>query len=127
MSSLNVCSFSGRVVGEPTVKETQTGTSIFKFTIQGMEYRGGEKVYYPVFCTMFGANESGKKRIESLSELVVKGAGVAVSGKYSFREYEVNGQKRQDISFVINEIDIIKYVEEEEYEEEVLEDEDVPF
>lgn len=122
---LNVCFFSGRIVGNTELRYSQSGSPFLKFTVSVMKVRQDERKYTPFFCTMFG------DRAEKLQSLLVKGAGVAVTAAYDYNEYtDSSGNKKNSPGFLVNDVDIIKYAEDSEEgvsSPAAVKDEDLPF
>ena len=116
---MNSVSVSGNLTSEPELRGTATGKSVLKLGIAVNERRknaSGEWVDYPNFidCTMFGT------RAEKLKAKLAKGSKVAVIGKLHQSRWESEGQKRQKIEILIDDIEIMSKPKDRNlYEEDV--------
>jgi len=80
--SINVCTFSGRLGRDSEAKYTPSGTAILEFSIAVDTGFGDKKSSFWLRCAMFG--DRGQK----LSQYLLKGQQVIVSGEFSPREYQ---------------------------------------
>jgi len=81
MANTNVSIFSGRIVTDPELKQTQNGTSVCTFNIACEKgYGEKKKVYYPTFIAWRGHAEFVSK--------LPKGTLVFITSNYSERKWE---------------------------------------
>lgn len=112
---MNKIMITGNLTNDMEVTTTKT-TDIGNFVIANNRGFGDNQRTSFIRCTLFG------KRVESMESMLVKGAKVLING-----ELEVTSDKQKDGTFknytniIIDEIEIIKFVndiEEDEEEEE---------
>lgn len=98
MSDLNSITISGRLTRDPELRFTNNGDGILDFSIASSEkYKDSERTIF-IDCAIFG------KRAEKLSEFLSKGKQVAVTGKLRQDFWETDGQKRNKISLLVEEL-----------------------
>lgn len=124
---MNVFTFTGRLGKDAEVRHTASGHAICSFSVAVESGWADKKTTTWVRCSLFG------KRAESgLTQYLTKGAMVAVSGEFSAREYEANGEKRTSIEVRVGELDLIGGRKEEKPEPKQqaasdFDDADLPF
>lgn len=105
--SINRVIISGNLTRDPELRRTQTGMAIMSLGVAVNDRRRnnqtGEWEDYANYidCTMFGA------RAESLSNILTKGTKVAIEGKLRWSQWERDGQKRNKIEVIIDEVEIM--------------------
>ena len=112
--SINRVVISGNLTRDPEIRNTQSGTAIMSLGVAVNDRRKnqqGEWEDYPNYidCTMFG------KRAESLSNILAKGTKVAIEGKLRWSQWERDGQKRNKIEVIIDEVEIFSQRGNDEY------------
>ena len=105
--SINRVIISGNLTRDPELRRTQTGMAIMSLGVAVNDRRRnnqtGEWEDYANYidCTMFGT------RAESLSNILTKGTKVAIEGKLRWSQWERDGQKRNKIEVIIDEVEIM--------------------
>jgi len=105
--SINNVTISGNLSRDIDVTHSSSGSSIGRFgvaVVDGVKNKDtGEWEDYInwVDCVMFG------KRVDRLGQYLTKGSKVTVSGKLHYSSWEKDGQKRNKIEVVVNNIDLI--------------------
>ncbi len=100
--SINVCTFSGRLGRDSEVKYIPSGTAVLEFSIAVDTGFGGKKSSFWLKCAMFG--ERGQK----LSQYLLKGQQVIVSGEFSPREYQSgDGATKISLELRVNAVELI--------------------
>jgi single-stranded DNA-binding protein len=120
---MNRCFFTGMIIGNTRLETTRNDNPVLKGTLS-LRKRGrdGEDEYQRLFWEMYG------NRAEALENLLVKGAMVAMLCEYRFSEWEnADGEQKSRTSFVVWDVDILKYAEDYPEEEEEVDEEDIPF
>ena len=100
---MNNLSFTGRLAADAEKRFTQNGTAILSFTVANDVGYGDRKVTNWYRCSIIG------KRAESrLSEFLVKGQQVGVTGQHQMREYDKkDGTKGYSNEVNVNEVDLL--------------------
>ncbi len=100
--SINVCTFSGRLGRDSEVKYIPSGTAVLEFSLAIDTGFGDKKSSFWLKCAMFG--DRGKK----LSQYLLKGQQVIVSGEFSPREYQSSdGSTKVSLELRINAVELI--------------------
>ncbi len=95
MSSINVCTFSGRLGNDAETRYTANQKAITNFSLAVDIGWGENKKTMWVNCGIWG--DWGEKTAPYLT----KGAAVTVSGEIELREYESNGETRTSLSLTV--------------------------
>lgn len=128
--SINRVVLTGNLTREPESRMTASGTAVLNFGIavnDRQKNKDGEWEDYPNFidCTMFG------NRAESLHRHLFKGCKVAIDGKLRWSQWERDGQKRNKVEVIVNDLEILTWREKSEpahvIENATIYDEDIPF
>lgn len=100
--SINVCTFSGRLGRDSEVKYIPSGTAVLEFSLAVDTGFGDKKTSFWLKCSMFG--DRGQK----LSQYLLKGQQVIVSGEFSPREYQAgDGTTKVSLELRINAVEMI--------------------
>ena len=100
--SINVCTFSGRLGRDSEVKYIPSGTAVLEFSLAVDTGFGDKKSSFWIKCAMFG--ERGNK----LSQYLLKGQQVIVSGEFSTREYQAgDGSTKVSLELRINSVELV--------------------
>ena len=100
--SINVCTFSGRLGRDSEVKYTPSGTAILEFSLAVDTGFGDKKSSFWLKCSMFG--ERGQK----LSQYMLKGQQVIVSGEFFPRAYQAgDGTTKVSMELRLNAVELI--------------------
>ena len=107
MANTNVSTFSGRLVADPELKQTQSGISVCTFNIANEDgYGEKKKVYYPTFIAWRGHAEFVSK--------LARGTLVVIKSKYTERKWEKHSkdssgrettEKRTAYEFIVETIE----------------------
>ena len=110
---MNKVILNGNLVRDMEVRQTSNGTDVGEFTIaNNVGYGDNQKTTF-VKCTLFGT------RVESLQHYLIKGAKVLVEGSLEINNYkDDNDNWKTYVNIVVGELEIIKFVDEEEVKEE---------
>ena len=132
--SINRVVISGFLTRDPELRRTQSGMAILNIGVAVNDRRKnpqtGEWEDYANFidCVMFG------NRAESLSNILTKGMKVAIEGKLRQSRWESDGQKRNKVEVVVDDLEFMSNGErkrasgsEPEYVEATVYDDDCPF
>ena len=105
--SINRVVITGNLTRDPEVRATQSGTCVMALSVAVNDRRRnsetGEWEDAPNFVdvTMFG------NRAQALSNLLTKGAKVALEGRLRFQQWERDGEKRSKLDVVADEIEFL--------------------
>lgn len=105
--SINRVIISGNLTREPDLRQTSNGLAVLGFGVAVNDRRknpqSGEWENYPNFvdCTMFGS------RAQSISDFLHKGNKVAIEGKLRWSQWERDGQKRNKLEIIVDEIEFM--------------------
>ena len=100
--SINVCTFSGRLGRDSEVKYIPSGTAVLEFSLAVYTGFGDKKTSFWLKCAMFG--DRGQK----LSQYLLKGQQVIVSGEFSPREYQAgDGATKVSLELRVNSVELI--------------------
>ena len=100
--SINVCTFSGRLGRDSEVKYIPSGTAVLEFSLAVDTGFGDKKSSFWLKCAMFG--DRGQK----LSQYLLKGQQVIVSGEFSPREYQAgDGATKVSLELRVNSVELI--------------------
>lgn len=95
MSSINSCTFSGRVGKDAVTRYTPSNKAITNFSVAVDTSRSkDEKTTMWVSCVIW---DWGNK----VEHLLKKGVAITVSGQIELQEYESNGETRQSLKLTI--------------------------
>lgn len=122
--SVNICAVSGNLVRDAELRTTANDLAILNFTVAVNDRRknsSGAWEDYPNYigCVMFG------KRASSVSEYLVKGTKVAVSGKLMQSRWEKDGKKHSKIEILVDDLDFNS--KKPQGETQNLYDDEIPF
>ena len=101
---LNKVILIGRLVRDPELRYTQSGTAVATFTLavdRGFKNANGEKVTDFIDITVW------KQQAENCANYLSKGKMVAVEGSLQIRTYEKDGQKRKIAEVVANNVQFL--------------------
>lgn len=105
--SINRVEISGNLTRDPELRANASGTSVLKLGVAVNERRRnsqtGEWEDVPNYfnCAIFG------NRAESLAPHLAKGTKVAIAGRLRWSQWEKDGQKRSDVSIIVDEIEFM--------------------
>ncbi len=100
--SINVCTFSGRLGRDSEVKHIPSGTAVLEFSLAVDTGFGDKKSSFWLKCSMFG--DRGQK----LSQYLLKGQQVIVSGEFSPREYQAgDGSTKISLDLRVNAVELV--------------------
>ena len=100
--SINVCTFSGRLGRDSEVKYIPSGTAVLEFSLAVDTGFGDKKSSFWLKCAMFG--DRGQK----LSQYLLKGQQVIVSGEFSPREYQAgDGTTKVSLELSVNAVELV--------------------
>lgn len=105
MAGLNRVVLVGRIVRDPELRKTNSGTSVTSFTVavDNPTKTGGEKSASFIPCTCWS------KTAENVAKYCVKGSLVGVDGRISQRSYEdKNGQKRSIVEVTAENVQFLE-------------------
>lgn len=88
------------------------------FTVAVNSYSKGKEIANFIRCVMFGA------RTTKLADMLKKGTRVAVDGKLSQRTVERDGQRREYVSVMVDDLELLGHAKPKTEE---LSDSDIPF
>ncbi|MCK5600698.1 single-stranded DNA-binding protein [Candidatus Pacearchaeota archaeon] len=91
-ADINNCNFTGRLTRDSELKYTNSGTPVLNFSLayttsQGKGENRTDKSNF-LECVVWG------KFGESISQFLMKGTQIAVSGELDFEQWEKDGMKR---------------------------------
>lgn len=109
---MNKVILNGNLVRDMEVRQTKRGTDVGEFTIaNNIGYGENQKTTF-VKCTLFGT------RVEALQKYLLKGARVLIEGTLDINNVEdEDGNWHTYVNIVVGELDILKFVEENPFEE----------
>lgn len=128
--AINSVSLVGNITFEPELKAMVSGMQVLTFNIAVNERKKnnqtGEWEDAPVFvsCAMFGS------RAESVSRFISKGSKVAIDGKLHYSQWDRNGEKRNKLDVIVNNIEFMSRNENSGAQSAPMQDlysEDIPF
>jgi len=100
--SINVCTFSGRLGRDSEVKYIPSGTAVLEFSLAVDTGFGDKKSSFWIKCAMFG------ERCNKLSQYLLKGQQVIVSGEFSPREYQAgDGTTKVSLDLRLNWVELV--------------------
>lgn len=111
---MNKVILNGNLVRDMEVRQTKGGTDVGEFTIaNNIGYGENQKTTF-VKCTLFGT------RVEALQKYLLKGARVLIEGTLDINNVEdKDGNWHTYVNIVVGELDILKFVEENPFEEKI--------
>ena len=94
----------GNLVRDVEVRMTQEGTGVLRFCLALSDRikRGGEWIDYAHFIECVYFTKSG-----SLQQYLTKGKKVAVSGKLNHQKWQQDGQNRQSINVLVDNVELL--------------------
>ena len=98
---INTAILMGRLCNDPELKQSNGGTGYTKFRIavdRDFTPKGAERQTDFINCTAFG------KKAEFINKYFKKGSMIAVQARFQSDTYEVNGEKRNSYSFIIDNV-----------------------
>lgn len=94
---------TGNVTREPVLKFTPSGLALTTFGVavnsrkkDGDRWVDGDPEFYDIACW--------RELAENVAECIEKGTRVVVTGRLSFRAWEVDGEKRSKVEIVAEEV-----------------------
>lgn len=99
---MNKFLFTGNLGQDSEVKYTASGTAVLSFSVAVKSGYGDRAKTTWVRCALFGKRAEG-----NLSQYLVKGAQVAVSGELELQEWEGQNGKGAAVSVNVDSIDLI--------------------
>ena len=124
----NSLSFIGRLAKDAETRQTPSGKSVTGFRVANDVGFGDHKRTNWFSCSIWGA------RGEKLAQYLVKGSRVFVTGEFSSREYQTNGENRTALEVAVREIDFVSKPEHQQKHERQQTapqggefDDDIPF
>ena len=105
MAGLNRVVLVGRIVRDPELRKTNSGTSVTSFTVavDNPIKTGAEKSASFVPCTCWS------KTAENVAKYCVKGSLVGIDGRISQRSYEdKSGQKRSVVEVIAENVQFLE-------------------
>lgn len=99
---MNVFTFTGNLGNDCEVQYTAGGTAICKFSVAVKSGYGDRQKTNWVRCSLFGKQAESK-----LTEYLVKGAQVAVSGELELQEWEGQNGKGAALSVNVSSISLV--------------------
>ena len=99
---MNKFLFTGNLGQDSEVKHTASGTAVLSFSVAVKSGYGDRAKTTWVRCALFGKRAEG-----NLSQYLVKGAQVAVSGELELQEWEGQNGKGAAIAVNVDSIDLI--------------------
>ena len=107
---MNNLTVNGNLVKDMEVKPYGKGNILASFTVANNERVGQEETTSFINCVMFG-----EKRIEALQKYLVKGCKVLITGRLQVENYkDEDGNYKNFTSVVVNNLEIEKFVNDEE-------------
>ena len=96
----NTVTLSGNVVRDPELRFTNSNTAVCEFTVawNQMARDGQEKKAHFFDCVAW------EKMAESVSENARRGQRVTVTGRLNFESWEKDGQKRNKVNLVVEDV-----------------------
>ena len=99
---MNVICFTGRIGKDCETRHTAQGDSVTSFSAVFDSGYGEKKTPNWVTCNMWG------KRGEAVSQYLLKGTKIAVSGEFTCREYtDKDGNKRTSNDVRVNDLTLL--------------------
>jgi single-strand DNA-binding protein len=95
---MNVGTFTGRVGNDAELRFTQNQTAVAGFSVAVDVGFGNNKTTMWLKCTVWG------KRAESLSQYILKGDMISVSGEVSLEQWENNGKSGANVKLNVREV-----------------------
>lgn len=104
MAVLNRVVLVGRIVRNPELKKTPSGTAVTSFTVavDNPTRSGGEKTTSFIPCTCWN------KTAENVSKYCKQGLLVGVEGRLYQRSYNYNGQQRSSFEVVADNVQFLE-------------------
>ena len=96
----NTVTVSGNVVRDPELRFTNNNKAVCEFTVawNQMARDGQEKKAHFFDCVAW------EKMAESVSENARRGQRVTVTGRLNFDSWEIDGQKRNKVNIVVEDV-----------------------
>lgn len=96
----NTVTVSGNVVRDPELRFTNSNKAVCEFTVawNQMAREGQEKKAHFFDCVAW------EKMAESVSENARRGQRVTVTGRLNFESWEKDGQKRNKVNIVVEDV-----------------------
>lgn len=126
MSDINRIFLTGRLVADPEIKYTPSGSEVAQFRIavnRNYKAKGSEQWQEETFfITIIAWNRLAEK----VEKMFKKGQSVMVEGRLRIRDYEVDGVKKWMTEVIANDLKAFAPVVKEAEVEEIPEDESEP-
>ena len=117
MSDINIVTIIGRLTGDPQQRTTNENKAVCSFSIAvNRVYGNGEQKKEEVSyfnCVIFN------KLAEVALKYLQKGNRVALCGRLKQRTWEQNGQKRQTVEIIVNELQFLSEIKKQEGKETI--------
>lgn len=105
--SINKVMITGNLTKDPELKSLPSGSSVLEMRIAVNDRRknqqSGEWEDYANYVDVIVFGQRG----ESLTRFLSKGSKIAVDGKLRYREWEKDGQKRNKLEVVADDVDFM--------------------
>ena len=125
--AINRVVISGNLTRDPDLRSTKSGAPVLNLGVAVNERRKNpqtdewEDFANFVDCTMFG------KRAEGVAPHLSKGAKVAIEGKLRYSSWERDGQRRNKLEVIVDEIEFMSSKRTENAQSDPSGYDDLPF
>lgn len=128
MNNINSVTIGGRLVRDPEIRVTASGTPVLNFSVCCNQSKKGYDGNWEEVPNFFDFKMFGP-RAESIAKILSKGTKVVVNGKAMQNTWEKDGQKKHSIDFLVNEIEILSQTQKTPNppQNDYYADEDIPF
>lgn len=105
--SINLAEISGNLTRDSELRQTQSGTSVLRFTVAVNDRRKNrqtnewEDYTNLIDCVTWG------KRADKLNQYLKKGCKVSLSGKLHWSSWEKDGTKRSKVEVYVDEVEFM--------------------
>lgn len=100
-NDLNQCNIIGRLVEQPELRHSNSGTPVCTFTLaNGWKTKEKDGTEY-IRCVAY------QRTAEVIAEYMGKGDQMFISGRMSTRSYEKDGQKRYSTEITVNQMQML--------------------
>ena len=126
--SINQVTISGNLGRDSEIRRTQSGMTILSFSVAVNERRKNNQGEWSDYTNWVGVSMFGT-RAEKLHEYLTKGTKVCVQGKLRYSEWERDGQKKNKLEVIADEIELMAKKPKQEVIEvdATVYDDDCPF
>lgn len=98
---MNSCNFIGNIGRNGELRFLQNGTAVLQWSIAVTSGYGDKQITTWINCAFFG------KRAESISNYVIKGQRIGVSGEIALRPYQKDGVDKTSLELRVNEVTLL--------------------